>query len=94
MPRAKRADRIKLVLWDDTGSCLFAKRLEEGVFRWPKIEDGMMYLSATELSALLKGFDWRRGHAARRGSSRLQPDNCGPRCGKVNLRRQAGTNIL
>nr|WP_083843207.1 IS66 family insertion sequence element accessory protein TnpB [Bradyrhizobium sp. WSM471] len=31
--RAKRADRIKLIFWDGTGLCLFAKRLEEGVFR-------------------------------------------------------------
>ena len=48
--RAKRADRIKLIFWDGTGLCLFAKRLEEGVFRWPKIEDGVMRLSAAELS--------------------------------------------
>ena len=26
--RAKRADRVKLVVWDGTGLCLFAKRLE------------------------------------------------------------------
>ncbi|MCK1540102.1 MULTISPECIES: hypothetical protein [unclassified Bradyrhizobium] len=26
--------------------CLFAKRLEEGVFRWPKIKDGVKRLSA------------------------------------------------
>ena len=63
--RAKRADRIKLIFWDGTGLCLFAKRLEESVFRWPKIEDGMMRLSAAELSALLEGLDWRRVHAAR-----------------------------
>jgi tetratricopeptide (TPR) repeat protein len=43
--RAKRADRIKLVFWDGTGLCLFAKRLEDGVFRWPKIEDGVMRLT-------------------------------------------------
>ncbi|WP_433996517.1 IS66 family insertion sequence element accessory protein TnpB [Bradyrhizobium diazoefficiens] len=26
------ADRIKLIFWDGTGLCLFAKRLEEGIF--------------------------------------------------------------
>ena len=61
--RAKRADRIKLIFWDGTGLCLFAKRLEEGVFRWPKIEDGVMRLSAAELSALLEGLDWKRVQA-------------------------------
>jgi transposase len=55
--RAKRADRIKLVFWDGTGLCLFAKRLEDGIFRWPKIEDGVMRLSAAQLSALLEGLD-------------------------------------
>jgi transposase len=63
--RAKRADRIKLVYWDDTGLCLFAKRLEDGIFRWPKIEDGVIHLSAAQLSALLEGLDWRRVHTAR-----------------------------
>ncbi|UVO35672.1 IS66 family insertion sequence element accessory protein TnpB [Bradyrhizobium arachidis] len=63
--RAKRADRIKLVFWDGTGLCLFAKRLEDGIFRWPKIEDGVMRLSAAQLSALLEGLDWRLVHEAR-----------------------------
>ena len=31
--RAKRADRVKLIFWDGTGVCLFAKRLEDGKFR-------------------------------------------------------------
>jgi len=53
--RAKRADRIKLIFWDGTGLCLFAKRLEDGIFRWPRIEDGVMRLSAAQLSALLEG---------------------------------------
>jgi transposase len=34
--RAKRVDRIKLIFWDGTGLCLFAKRLEDGIFRWPR----------------------------------------------------------
>lgn len=61
--RAKRADRVKLIFWDGTGLCLFAKRLEQGAFRWPNIQDGVMRLSAAQLSALLEGLDWRRVHA-------------------------------
>lgn len=63
--RAKRADRIKLLFWDGTGVCLFAKRLEDGKFRWPKIEDGVIRLTAAQLSALLEGLDWRRVHEAK-----------------------------
>jgi transposase len=43
--RSKRADRVKLIVWDGSGLCLFAKRLEQGTFRWPKIEDGTMRLT-------------------------------------------------
>lgn len=64
--RAKRADRIKLIFWDGSGVCLYAKRLEDGAFRWPKVADGVIRLTAAELSALLEGLDWRRIHAARR----------------------------
>jgi transposase len=60
--RAKRADRVKLLFWDGTGVCLFAKRLEDGEFRWPRVQDGVMRLSAAQLQALLEGLDWRRVH--------------------------------
>src|SRR4051812_615416 len=63
--RAKRADRVKLVFWDGTGVVLVAKRLEEGQFRWPKVQDGVMRLTAAELSVLLEGLDWKRVHAPR-----------------------------
>ena len=63
--RAKRADRVKLIWWDGSGLCLFAKRLEQGAFRWPRIEDGVMRLSPAQLSALLEGLDWARVHARR-----------------------------
>jgi transposase len=43
--RAKRADRIKILIWDGSGLILISKRLEDGKFRWPKIEDGVMRLS-------------------------------------------------
>ena len=71
--RAKRADRIKLVFWDGTGLFLFAKRLEDGIFRWPKIENGVMKLSAAQLSALLGGLDWRRVHEAQETVTPMQP---------------------
>lgn len=64
--RARRADRVKLVYFDGTGVCLFSKRLEDGKFQWPVIADGVVHLSAAELSALLEGLDWRRVHTARR----------------------------
>ena len=49
---------VKLLWWDGTGICLMMKRLESGQFRWPPIEDGMMKLSAAQLSALLEGVAW------------------------------------
>jgi transposase len=71
--RAKRADRVKLIYWDGTGVCLFAKRLEDGKFRWPSVQDAVMRLSAAELSALLEGLDWKRVHAAREVPAPMQP---------------------
>ncbi|MGE3370816.1 MAG: IS66 family insertion sequence element accessory protein TnpB [Rhizobiaceae bacterium] len=63
--RARRADRIKLVYWDGTGVCLFAKKLEDGKFQWPGVADGVVRLSPAQLQALLEGLDWRRVHEAR-----------------------------
>ncbi|KAB2957204.1 MAG: transposase [Rhizobiaceae bacterium] len=47
-------------------------RLEDGEFRWPKVHDGMMRLTAAQLSALLEGLDWRRVHEARRPAFRFR----------------------
>lgn len=63
--RAKRADRVKLLIWDGSGLVMVYKRLEDGRFRWPAIEDGVMRLSSTQFSALIEGLDWRRVHARR-----------------------------
>lgn len=63
--RAKRADRVKIVTWDGTGLVMLWKALDEGVFKWPPISDGVMRLSAAQLSALVEGLDWTRVHAPR-----------------------------
>lgn len=61
--RAKRADRVKLLFWDGSGVCLYAKRLEAGKFFWPRVEDGVMHLSPAQLQALLEGLEWTRVHS-------------------------------
>jgi transposase len=63
--RAKRADRIKILLYDGTGCILIYKRLEDGKFRWPKIQDGVMRLTPAQLSALFEGLDWAKVRAVR-----------------------------
>jgi transposase len=61
--RSKRADRVKILAWDGSGLVLFWKRLEQGAFRWPPISNGMMRLTASQLTALVDGMDWSRLHA-------------------------------
>ena len=63
--RAKRSDRLKLLIWDGTGLVMVYKRLEDGKFRWPQITDGVMRLSSAQLAALFEGLDWARVHARR-----------------------------
>jgi transposase len=66
--RSKRADRIKLLVWDQTGMVLVHKRLEDGKFVWPQLQDGVMRMSSAQMSALFEGLDWRlvRPERARR----------------------------
>jgi transposase len=51
---------LKVLYWDGTGLCLFAKRLERGKFVWPPIVDGGMLLTPAQLALLLETIDWRR----------------------------------
>ena len=55
--RAKRADRIKILVWDRTG--LVHKRLESSNFVWPRVRDGVVRLSPAMFAALFEGLDWR-----------------------------------
>jgi transposase len=61
--RCKRADRLKMIVWDGSGLVLMWKRLEQGAFKWPPITDGAMHLTPPQLALLLDGMDWSRFHA-------------------------------
>ncbi len=58
--RGKRGDLLKILAWDGSGMCLFAKRLEKGRFVWPPIVEGRLQLSPAQLALLVEGIDWRR----------------------------------
>ncbi len=63
--RSRRADRVKILVWDGSGLVLIWKQLEANTFRWPPVVDGVLRLSAVEFAALFDGIDWRRVRAAR-----------------------------
>jgi transposase len=63
--RAKRSDRIKILVWDTSGLVLIWKQLQQGSFRWPPIVDGVMRLSPVEFAALFDGLDWTRVQTTR-----------------------------
>lgn len=54
-------DKLKVVYWDETGFCLWYKRLEQHRFKWPrKAEDAVVTLSEEQLHWLLRGLDITR----------------------------------
>ena len=75
--RAKKADRLKLLYWDDeegqeavqwgvsptNGLVMAYKRLEEHSFTWPAVKDGLLTMNHAQFEALFAGLDWRRVRA-------------------------------
>jgi transposase len=57
--RSRRGDRLKILLWDGDGFVLWYKRLEAGVFKLPRVEEGRrsVELRASELAMVLDGID-------------------------------------
>ncbi len=52
----RRANRVKILLWDRNGFWLMCKRLERGRFHAP-VRDGRAEIEAAELSLMLEGID-------------------------------------
>jgi len=57
--RSRRADRLKILLWDRDGFILWYKRLEAGVFKLPRVGEGSrsVELRASELAMVLDRID-------------------------------------
>lgn len=57
--RSRRGDRLKILLWDQDGFILWYKRLESGVFKLPRAQEGArsLELRASELAMILDGID-------------------------------------
>jgi transposase len=55
--RNRRADRVKLLYWDNDGYAIWYKRLEVGTFRFPASTDGRVAMRAADLQMLLDGVD-------------------------------------
>ncbi|GAY24741.1 MULTISPECIES: IS66 family insertion sequence element accessory protein TnpB [Sphingobium] len=58
--RGKRGDRLKALVWDGSGLCVYAKRLERGKFVWPRAHEGALRLSAAQMAMLVEGLNWKQ----------------------------------
>lgn len=56
--RNRRGDRVKILYWDRTGYCLWYKRLEVGVFHFPKTEGASsVEVNAPDMALMLEGIE-------------------------------------
>jgi len=59
----KRRDKLKVLYWDQTGFCLWQKRLEQDRFLWTRRHvDDVVILSGEQFEWLLRGLDMTKIH--------------------------------
>ena len=63
----RRKDRIKGLLWDETGFLLLYKRLDNGRFQWPRNETEAKLLTPQQTRWLLEGLKIEQPKAIRDG---------------------------
>lgn len=61
----RRRDRLKVLLWEDSGFWLLSKRREQGTFGWPESSRIKVQYNTAELAALLAGLELSGGRRLR-----------------------------
>jgi transposase len=75
--RSRGADRIKVLYWDNDGYAIWYKRLEQGVFKLPKVDatQTSVELRASELAMILDGIDLASVRRVKRFRRDAAPDD-------------------
>ena len=60
----RRADRLKVLVYDGVGMWLCTRRLQAGGFAWPGDASGAMTLTSAQFDWLVAGLPWQRLSAA------------------------------
>lgn len=56
----RRADRLKVLLYDGAGMWLCTRRLQAGSFAWPSEPSGNVALTREQFDWLVAGLPWQR----------------------------------
>ena len=56
----RRADRLKVLVFDGVGMWLCTRRLQSGGFAWPREDTGCLVLSREQFDWLVAGLPWQR----------------------------------
>ncbi len=73
----RASNRIKVLLWDGTGVWLCQRRLHQGKFVWPKLNERCFTLTQAQWNWLIAGVDWQeiephtRRSSVERGKSKV-----------------------
>lgn len=56
----RRADRLKVLVYDGAGMWLCTRRLQSGSFAWPRDDSGTLTLTPEQFDWLVAGLPWQR----------------------------------
>lgn len=56
----RRADRLKVLVYDGAGMWLCTRRLQAGSFAWPREDTGSLQLTREQFDCLVAGLPWQR----------------------------------